>query len=346
MKHLVFGSNPARPLLGVALSVTVPINFCGVQLYKEALFDAALVNGRSRPWATVVGTAGCNWNEIETSKGVFDWTVFDAAFARNSSVPVLYFTLGRSPSWAAAATTLPPTDVQDFADMCTAFVNRAKVTHGRTGVVWDLWNEIDYTGSYTGTAAALGPLAKAGAAAIKAVDPTAKVLSPSIVFTTASRVTTLTTALAVSDGAAGVLKDHLDGICLHYYAQDKLSQWYDTVMQWNQIVAMKAALVTAGVGALPIHVNESGVDGSAKVYSKADQRTMQLRAMMICAAAGFAGYCAYTYDTSPSIFGNVSDYIAAWNTVAVALNGQTITHFQINGDQSMTLVVGGVTLTV
>lgn len=346
MNNLVFGKNPVRPLLSQALSVAVPANFAGVQLYKETAFDPSCIVRNARPWAFVIGSTGCNWNVIETSKGVFDWTVFDAGFANSAAVPMLYFTLGRSPAWAAAATTLPPTTVQDFADMCAAFVNRAKDTHGRTGIYWDLWNEIDYSGSYTGTAAALGPLAKAGYAAIKAADPTAQVLSPSIVFTTASRVTTLTTALAVSDGAAGTLKDWLDGICIHYYAQDKLAQWYDTPMQWAQIVAMKAALVTAGVGALPVHVNESGVDGTGKTYNKADQKAAQLRAMMLCAAAGFAGYCAYGYDTTPSIFGNVSEYIPEWNAVANALNGKTIAHLQINGDQSVTLVVGGVTLTV
>lgn len=212
MNNLVFGKNPVRPLLSQALSVAVPANFAGVQLYKETAFDPSCIVRNARPWAFVIGSTGCNWNVIETSKGVFDWTVFDAGFANSAAVPMLYFTLGRSPAWAAAATTLPPTTVQDFADMCAAFVNRAKDTHGRTGIYWDLWNEIDYSGSYTGTAAALGPLAKAGYAAIKAADPTAQVLSPSIVFTTASRVTTLTTALAVSDGAAGTLKDWLDGI--------------------------------------------------------------------------------------------------------------------------------------
>lgn len=346
MAYLRAGYSVNSPLLSVALLVNVPDNFCGVQLYKEAAFDPSCVVKNARPWACVIGSTGCNWNNIETSKGVFDWAVFDAGFQRSAAVPMIYFTLGRSPAWAAASITLPPTVVQDFADMCTAFVNRAKNTHGRTGVYWDLWNEIDYSGSYTGTAAALGPLAKAGYAAIKAADPTAKVLSPSIVFTTASRITTLAAALSASDGAAGTLKDHIDGICIHYYAQDKLAQWYDTTMQWAQIVSMKSTLASAGFGELPIHANESGVDCATKVYNKSDQKTMQLRAMMLCAAAGFAGYCAYVYDTTPSVFGNVSDYIPEWNAVANALNGNTITHFQINGDQSVTLVVGGVTLTV
>jgi hypothetical protein len=346
MINLVVGKNPVRPLLSQALSVAVPSNFAGVQLYKETAFDPACVVKNSRPWGTVVGTQGCNWNDIETSKGVFDWTSFDAAFARCAAVPVLYFTLGRTPAWAGPAINQAPTLTSDYADMCTAMVNRAKDAHGRTGVIWDLWNEIDYSASWSGAAATLGPLAKAGYAAIKAADPTAQVLSPSIVFTTASRVTTLTTALAASDGAAGTLKDWLDGICIHYYAQDKLAQWYDTTMQWAQIVAMKAALAAAGVSALPIHVNESGVDGTGKTYNKADQKTAQLRAMMLCAAAGFAGYCAYVYDTTPSVFGNVSEYIPEWNIFANALNGKTITHLQINGDQSVTLTVGGVTLTI
>lgn len=336
-----------RPLLVSDLNVIVPDTFCGVQLYKETAFDPSLVVKNARPWATMIGSTGCNWNEIETpSKGTFSWTVFDAGFSRTANVPALYFTLGRSPAWAAAATTLPPSNASDFGDMCTALANRAKNTHGRTGVMWDLWNEIDYSGSWTGAAATLGPLARAAKQALAAVDPTAKLLSPSIVFTTASRVTTLTTALAVSDGAGGSLKDWIDGICLHYYAQDKLAQWYDTAMQWTQIVEMKAALAAAGVGNLPIYVNESGVDGSAKVYSKADQKKMQLRAMMLCAAAGFKGYCAYVYDTTPSVFGNVSEYINDWNSVANALNGKTITRITINADYSVTLVVGGQTLTI
>lgn len=346
MNTLIIGKSPQRPLLDVALDVTVPTNFCGAQLYQETALSPYAVIRNARPWATLTGGAGCNWNDLETSKGVFDWTAFDAAFSNVSSVPVLYFTLGRTPVWAGPAINQAPTDVQDYADMCTALVTRAKDTHGRTGVIWDLWNEIDYSVSWNGAASTLGPLAKAGAAAIRAVDPTAIVLSPSIVYTTASRVAVLATALAVSDGSAGTLKDHIDGICIHYYAQDKLAQWYDTAAQWNQIVAMKATLATAGVGSLPIHVNESGVDVAAKVYSKADQATMQLRAMALCAAAGFAGYCVYCYNTSPVVFGNVSDYLPQWNSVASVLNGGRITRLVIEADQSVTLTVGGSEITI
>lgn len=340
----------ARPLMDRAINVVVPANFCGAQLYQATAFDAGAVIRNARPWATVVGGKGCNWSNIETSKGVFDWAAFDAGFSRCASIPMLYFTLGRSPSWAAASITLPPTTVQDYADMCTALATRAKVTHGRTGVLWDVWNEIDYSGSWTGAASALGPLAKAGAAAIRAVDPTAKILSPNIVFTTGTRVAALTTALGVSDGASGTLLTHIDGISIHYYAQDKLAQWYDTAMQWAQIEAMRTALAAAGAGALPVHVNESGVDRVGKVYGgQSDQATLQLRAMALCAAAGYAGYCAYVYDAASggAIFGNVADYLNRWNVVASALNSATLTRLRINADQSITLTMGsGSTLTI
>lgn len=341
MNNLIIGKSPLRPLLDTSLNVLVPANFCGAQLYQETAFSPTATIRNARPWATLTGGIGCNWNDIETAKGVFSWTAFDAAFSHVAAVPMLYFTLGRTPAWAGPAINEAPAVTQDYADMCTALATRARDTHGRTGVLWDLWNEIDYTVSWNGSPSTLGPLAKAGAAAIRAVDPTAIILSPSIVFTTASRVTNLTTALAVSDGAAGTLKDHIDGVSIHYYAQDKLAQWYDTAMQWAQIVAMKSALAVAGVGSLPIHVNESGVDVATKVYSKADQATLQLRAMALCAAAGFKGYCAYVYDTTPASFGNVSDYIPQWNAVAERLNGGRITRLVIESDQSVTLTVDG-----
>lgn len=126
MNSLIIGKYPAGPLLDIALSVTVPAKFAGVQLYKETAFDASLVNRCARPWATAIGPTGCNWSEIETSDGVFDWTVFDAGFTRAAAVPRLHFTLGRTPAWAGPAANQAPTVTQDYADMCTALATRAR----------------------------------------------------------------------------------------------------------------------------------------------------------------------------------------------------------------------------
>ncbi len=126
------------------------------------------------PWFTVpVGAqgkaSGVTWKSIETSAGVFSWTVFDAwaAAAVAKGVPLLY----SFDSWPEFYSY--PTNLQKLYDFAALVVARMPV-----GSAYELWNEPYTLGSYhIGVAvtnqAMLVAMTAGLRTAILAADPTA-----------------------------------------------------------------------------------------------------------------------------------------------------------------------------
>lgn len=126
-----------------------------------------------------------DWSLIETSDGVFDWSkadvIFDQLDGRNI-MPMLIIL--NTPAWARTGgdvTTLPD-DPQDYADFCTALVNRYK-NRGHFGAhLWQIGNEMNtiwFNASYANPHA-YADLLKLAYPAIKAADPTATVILSSM----------------------------------------------------------------------------------------------------------------------------------------------------------------------
>ena len=360
----VFLTSP--DLVDEALNIQIPAEYAGVQFWRRNNVPAGLVLGNSRPWAFGATPYVYNypsgqrstWCSIEAVQGVFNWPGLDQSLAFLSAVPRLYHTLGNPPTWATAVqvgtpidtyswpprSNQPPDNIAHWTTFCTAIAQRAKDA-GRTGIYWDLWNEVDFTGGWSqpGVWGPLGPLAKAANLAIKTVDPTAKILSPSMVSTYDTKPTDFVTLLNVSDGAGGILADWIDGINNHSYAKSlNPTGWYRSTLLWTDTRRLKTALAGAGFGALPLHMNEAGVE-SFLAYDQADQRALLFRSMLINAAAGVQGYCAYTYD-DPTV-GNIESFVGEWNTLARLMNGGTMTRLTIHHDQSVTAVINGTSVT-
>lgn len=118
-----------------------------------------------------------SWELIETAQDVFFWTTYDSVVntLRNAGHHILA-TVGFTPAWATAGGTGdifdPPADFADWEDFLTTLVARYKdrVTH------WELWNEPDLPGAYSGNSASYAQLLSRGYDAVKAEDPTANVL--------------------------------------------------------------------------------------------------------------------------------------------------------------------------
>jgi hypothetical protein len=105
---------------------------------------------------------------------------------------VLY-TFDSTPEWAAtgaypqpsvtdqcsSSTTTAPADESYWTNFVTALVTAAQ---GRIHA-YELWNEVDYSGFWTGGMAAMVRMSVDGAAIIHRIDPSALVLSPSITAT-------------------------------------------------------------------------------------------------------------------------------------------------------------------
>lgn len=136
---------------------------------------------------------GAQWAEINTAPGVFDWSGLDArlAAARAQRADLVYTLGGRTPQWASArpdetsespgggssygpGQAAEPKSDQIWQDWVRTVATRYK---GKIRF-WEIWNEPDIVGFYSGTPDKLLDLTRQAHAILKQVDPNNKVLSP------------------------------------------------------------------------------------------------------------------------------------------------------------------------
>jgi polysaccharide biosynthesis protein PslG len=146
----------------------------------------------TQPWPSVqfgsirLWDTGTTWNDLEPTKNVYDWTTLDQylALAETNHDDVLY-TFGGTAQWAAAGTgsqcvyntgsCYPPANIQDWDQFVSAVVahSAGKIKY------WEIWNEANLPGFYSGDTATLVLLAQHAYQIIKAANPNYVVLCPS-----------------------------------------------------------------------------------------------------------------------------------------------------------------------
>jgi hypothetical protein len=120
------------------------------------------------------------WADVETSPGVFDWSVYDgiaaAATARGINV---FATLAYTPQWAThgPATTGVPDDPAAWADFCA----RAARRYASSIHFWGLWNEPNLPRFWSGSRQQyIDDILIPGADAIHQASATARVGGPEL----------------------------------------------------------------------------------------------------------------------------------------------------------------------
>jgi hypothetical protein len=133
--------------------------------------------------------AGVDWSRVEPSANQFDFSLMDqyVALAREHNVKIIYV-LGNTPPWASTdpsrtgtqgvpGGTSPPKDMQQWQNFVTAVVTRYK---GKIAA-YEVWNEADLPGYWTGTMQQMVQMCQIAHDTIKKIDSSATVLSPSVV---------------------------------------------------------------------------------------------------------------------------------------------------------------------
>ena len=317
-----------------------------MQVLKSALPDG-FVTQYARNWDQSNASSGSAavLKYIGTASGVFDWSRFDLFFSNNASKKII-FTLGQPADWVITRSAIGGANYGGKANMCptgatelntnyipviTAVVDRAKNVWGKTGVVWELWNEIEGPGMLAASErGALPAMAKAVTAAIKAVDASAIVLTPSARdHDTANLVGDF---LSGSDGAGGKGGNWVDGIAFHFYGLNEAWTYAHTCETYR--LYAKAA----GYPALPLYITESGMlqatPGSGRIIA---QR------MAVFAALGAKMFIAYATDSNENPLGA---YSLEWNSAIAAIAGKTIQSCIKNADRSITLIIDNQGLTL
>ena len=149
--------------------------FFGLHDGSMAAYDGLTV-GSVRLW-----DAGVQWNQVETSPGVYDWGRLDslvsAAQAHGTEVTLV---LAMTPSFAGPAANLPPTDLADYAAYVRAVMARYRDFNGSRGIAaYQVWNEGNVRTFWEGTPADLARLTQVVDQARDQVDPAATVVAPS-----------------------------------------------------------------------------------------------------------------------------------------------------------------------
>jgi hypothetical protein len=155
--------------------VRVPGTFFGLHDASQQAY------GRVRFGSIRLWDAGVTWRDIETSPGVYDWSRLDSLVSAAQAHRVrVTLVLAMTPSFYAAAPTLPPDQRSHFADYVRAVMTRYRQFDGRPGIAaYQVWNEGNVGAFWTGTPHELAELTRVVHRVGQEVDPAAKVVAPS-----------------------------------------------------------------------------------------------------------------------------------------------------------------------
>lgn len=315
---------------------------------NNALVPTGVVCNIIRSW-DYYGSMGwpnrCNMNILNPSAGTYMWTPLDDLFS-NAGTKKVVMCLGQPADYLVTRAAIGSAYTGGKANMCpdnltawatavTAVVSRIKNTWGRTGLFWELWNEIDSPpGSYGDSITLLGPYTRVTAQAIKAVDPTAIIMAPSI----GGGTSTFISWANASDGAGGTSKQWVQAGNYHSYENYALGTsdgQYDPrslVTHWNQY---QAAMATVGVN-WPVYITEAGY-----TIQEPQQVIDHQRGLVTLAALGAQAYIGYSFDDTVN-FG-IQGIASQWNTVANLLANGAVISSLVLGTSKVTVVINGVT---
>jgi hypothetical protein len=154
--------------------IHVPRAFFGIHDQTEQAYGHVPF-GSLRLWDAQV-----SWSDIETAPGVYDWDRLDSLVSDAQAHHVqVTLVLAMTPSFYSTSPTLPPADLQDYADYVRAVMTRYRDFNGERGIAaYQVWNEGNVSSYWTGTPLELAELTKIVHQVAQQVDPGATVVAP------------------------------------------------------------------------------------------------------------------------------------------------------------------------
>lgn len=196
------------------------------------------------------------WKNIEWADNTYSWddTPIDKANAAGLKIAVVIY---GTPPWARSGGTheTPPTNTQTYADFCGAYAARYAGKVQAIGV----WNEPNTTRFWTGTAATYVDMLGKAYTAIKAADPTIKVMSNTALLS--SNYLTW-----IQDCYTAGMKGKQDAMGVHVYSDTGSAPSTAKFVRYRDVWAEQ---VTQG-DLIPQWITEWGWNTSTKVYDPVD----------------------------------------------------------------------------
>ncbi len=231
--------------------------------------------------------ASVDWTRVEPSRGVYDFSRLDkyVELAEKHHVQLIYV-FGNTPAWAARdpnapcnegipGASSPLIDIQDWQDFVTALVTRYQ---GRIQA-YEVWNEANLTGYWTGTMDEMLQMVRIAYTTIKQIDPGATVLAPSI--TAESGMKWLAQFLQI--GGA----NYSDVLAYHLYSRnpspEALISYYQKVLELG------------GVWGKEVWNTEGGW-GPWGTFNDIQQASFLARMIIMQSAVGYTHIAWYAWD--------------------------------------------------
>lgn len=279
----------------------VPATYFGMHVLQPQDWPAVPVGALGK-------LTGALWPYVEPAKGQFNWSRIDSfvAAANAHGIGIMYSNDG-IPPWAAADSSTCFTqpyfgaycsgavaNLQDWDDFVTALVTRYK---GQIQI-YELWNEPEH--SYTGTITQLVAMMQDEHDIIRTLDPSASILSPSMV----SQGYPYLDSYFASGGSTDI-----DAVAIHTYPDPK-NDVAESITQ-SITTTIKAVMAKYGLSAKPLW----GTEGSWGPQSAGDITDPNLRAaftareFLLAWSTGISRFYWYAWD-SP-------DVGTLWSTTSV-----------------------------
>jgi hypothetical protein len=300
---LSFGIQPRGPSAGIqnvdsGAEVTAPLpagfapEFMGIHTLSPTRHWPTVPFGSMRP-------AGVSWGALEPSKGQYDWRSLDTWVSQAQAHAVqLDYVFLNTPRWTSTRPDEPcagkrlgcaaPPDLNDWEEFVKALVTRYK---GRISS-YELWNEPNGSGFWSGTPQQMAELASRAYPIIKTIDPAAIVTTPAASSTGWSPTNDVWLDRYLSAGGG----KYADVVAWHGYAgrNDRPSLPPEDLLR--QIRALRAVLVRHHLSQLPIWDTEGGWGKDAQLPDEEEQASFLVKWYLIQFTNGIARAYWYQWD--------------------------------------------------
>lgn len=286
------GENSRRSAVEELRPVHVSREFFGMHTLSPGRHWPDVPFGSIRP-------AGTSWGALEPAKGEFDWHSLDTWVAQSEAHHVqLDYVFVNTPRWASTKPDEPcpgkrfgcaaPPNLDDWSAFVTTLVTRYK---GKIQS-YELWNEPNGSGFWTGSPKDMAELAARAYPIIKSVDPEALVTTPAVSSSgwPLSHDAWLDQYLAAGGGK------YADVIAWHGYAGRNDRPALPAEGLSEQIQALKKVLAKHNLSKEPIWNTEGGWGKNAQLPDEKAQAAFLIKWYLINFTNGVARAYWYQWD--------------------------------------------------
>ena len=288
----ISGGAPAKSAESNLRPQQFSLDFVGMHTLSPTRHWPDLQFGSIRP-------AGTSWGAMEPAKGQFDWHSLDSWVAQSQIYHVqLDYVFVNTPQWASTRPNescagrrfgcAAPPNLDDLAAFVTALVTRYR---GKISS-YELWNEPNASGFWTGTPQQMADLAARVYPIIKSIDPSAIVTTPAV----SSTGWPLTHDAWLDEYLAAGGGKYADVIAWHGYAGRNDQPSLPPEQLSNQIRALRKVLAKYNLGHMPVWNTEGGWGKDAQLPNENAQAAFLTKWFLINFTNGIARAYWYQWD--------------------------------------------------